>query len=124
MTSYGRVSKRSLAGLGKRESRTRILHAPASMATGWSGFVALDWIRYLSPVAVRMAVEQPQGLNDSLEAKGSPEFIEATAIGCPEARTGEGACVVEVTNARVWRVIPFLDPQWADGADPGLWAKA
>jgi hypothetical protein len=63
--------------------------------------VAVDWVRHLSPVAARMAVEQQQGLTDILEAKGSPKFNEATVIGCPEARTGEGAGVVEVTNARV-----------------------
>jgi hypothetical protein len=45
-------------------------------------------VRHLSPVAVRKAVEQQQGLTNICEAKGSPEFNEATAIGCPEVGTG------------------------------------
>jgi hypothetical protein len=60
-------------------------------------------------VAVRMAVEQQQGLTDTLEAKRSPKSSEAKIIGYLEARTGAAIGVVEVTNARVWRVIPFLD---------------
>jgi hypothetical protein len=31
--------------------------------------MALDWVRHLSPVAVRKAVEQQQGLTDIREAK-------------------------------------------------------
>jgi hypothetical protein len=50
--------------------------------------VTFDWVRHLSPVAVRKAAEQQQGLTDIREAKGSPELNEATAIGCPEVRTG------------------------------------
>jgi hypothetical protein len=45
-------------GPAKRESRTRILHASASIASGWGNLVALDWVRYLVPVAVRKAMEQ------------------------------------------------------------------
>jgi hypothetical protein len=112
------------AGPAKREIRTRVLHASASIASGWGNLVALDWVRHLSPVAVRKAVEQQQGLTDIREAKRSPQFNGATVIGSSEEKTGEEAGVVEVTNAQVWRVIPFLDRQWADGADPGTWAKA
>jgi hypothetical protein len=88
MTSRRRVSKKGLAGPAKRESRTRVLHASASIASGWGNLVTFDWVRPLSPVAVRKAVEQQQGLTDIREAKGSLEFNEATAIGCPEVGTG------------------------------------
>jgi hypothetical protein len=88
MTSRRRVSKEGLAGPAKRESSTRVWHASASIASGWGSLVTFDWVRHLSPVAVRKAAEQQQGLTDIREAKGSPELNEATAIGCPEVRTG------------------------------------
>jgi hypothetical protein len=96
------------------------LNAYASIASAWSGFPAADWIRHWSPVAVRIDVEQQQGRTDILEAKRSPEISGAKLIGCLEARSGAETGVVEVTNARVWRVIPFLDFQWAQVADPEL----
>lgn len=63
-------------------------------------------------MAVRMAVEQQQGLTETLKAKRSPKVSGAKVIGRLEAGTGLVTGVVEVTNARVASdtVSRFLGP--------------
>jgi hypothetical protein len=69
VTSSAKVpTSRRLAGPARRESRTGVLNAYASIASTAGSLLVADWARHMSSVAVSTIVERRQGFTDISEA--------------------------------------------------------